>query len=402
MAGAIAAVVAIATVAVTVQFARRAVTPTKRLLEDIRLIAVGDDTVTLSSTADSRLPGRYSLWFGQRTGHAKIGDIIASTASTVTRKLLSVDAGELGEAKRVQLGGWFYRSPAELGLPFRNVYVQTSLGPAPAWVVPAASGRRKWLIAVHGRGVQRAECLRGVEAARRAGYTCLLISWRNDGEAPASSDGLYALGDSEWEDVDAALQYAIAGGAKDVVLMGWSMGGAIALQAVMRSPHASVVRGLVLDSPVVDWSAALSYHADKLGVPGALGMAMLAMISRPWGRLLTGQARSIDLDRLDFVARADELRLPMLLLHSDDDDYIPPAPSRALARARPDIVSYEAFAVARHTKLWNVDSERWNAAITSWLGELERRRAAQAAPKSRRRAETSGRRARSRRLTATG
>ncbi len=45
---------------------------------------------------------------------------------------------------------------------------------------------------------------------------------------------------------------------------------------------------------------------------------------------------------------------------------------RALAAVRPDIVTYEEFAVARHTKLWNYDAPRWTRAITRWLAALPR------------------------------
>jgi uncharacterized protein len=62
--------------------------------------------------------------------------------------------------------------------------------------------------------------------------------------------------------------------------------------------------------------------------------------------------------------------VPILLLHSADDGYVPPEASRALADARPDLVTYDEFTVARHTKLWNYDPERWNADIGSWLSRL--------------------------------
>jgi pimeloyl-ACP methyl ester carboxylesterase len=70
------------------------------------------------------------------------------------------------------------------------------------------------------------------------------------------------------------------------------------------------------------------------------------------------------------VARAAELDVPILVLHSADDGFVPPTASRALATARPDIVSYEEFTVARHTKLWNYDPDRWNNAIAGWLKAL--------------------------------
>jgi pimeloyl-ACP methyl ester carboxylesterase len=93
-------------------------------------------------------------------------------------------------------------------------------------------------------------------------------------------------------------------------------------------------------------------------------------MGRRWGRAVTGLHLPIDFPRLDFVARANDLSLPILILHSDDDGYVPSTPSRALAERRPDIVTLVPFEVARHTKLWNYDPAAWNAAILGWLGTL--------------------------------
>jgi hypothetical protein len=60
----------------------------------------------------------------------------------------------------------------------------------------------------------------------------------------------------------------------------------------------------------------------------------------------------------------------VLLLHSDDDGFVPSTASRALAAARPDIVTFVPFEVARHTKLWNYDRTRWEDAIRNWLDTL--------------------------------
>ena len=69
------------------------------------------------------------------------------------------------------------------------------------------------------------------------------------------------------------------------------------------------------------------------------------------------------------VARAAELDVPILLLHSDDDGFVPSDASHALARRPPDLVTMPAFTGARHTKLWNYDQSRWTDAITDWLRE---------------------------------
>ncbi|CAN5469851.1 alpha/beta fold hydrolase [soil metagenome] len=368
-AGAVAAVATLTVAGVTLLVARTVVTPPKRRPEDTRILSVdgAGDLVTLSSTADSRLPGEYSLFFSGGAGHARVGDIVAETPDTVIRRLLGVDRGDLSGARRGRFSGWFYTGPADLGFEFENVEIDTELGPAPAWLVPAASSTTRWVIGVHGRAVRREETLRAVPVFRAAGYTSLLISYRNDEDAPASLDRRYGLGDTEWHDVESAIRFALDHGATDVVLMGWSMGGATVLQTATRSSLAGVVRGIVLDSPVIDWVTALRFQGELLRLPNPIRSGVIALLGLKWAGRLTGQHVPIDLPRLDFVRRSADLHVPILLMHSDDDGFIPSTASLALAAARPDIVTYERFTGAGHTKLWNFDRKRWSDAIAHWL-----------------------------------
>ncbi len=371
--GSAVAATALAGGVLSVVFARTVVTPPKKREEDLRILRHDDHTITLSPSLDSLTPGLYSMWFAQDAGHARIGEIIAFTSKEVTRQLLGVDRGSLDGAGRARVGGWFFLRPADLGVEWEEVDIETELGPAPAWVIPAAAPSSRWVIGVHGRAVRREEALRAVPVFREAGYTSLLVSYRNDGDAPASSDHRYSLGDTEWRDVEAAVQFAVSRGAQHIVLMGWSMGGATVLQVVTRSPLARYVSGLVLESPVVDWITALHFQGTAHRLPRPVRLGMMRLVSSRWSRVLTGQEHPIDLRRLDLVTRAEELDLPILLLHSDDDGLIPPTASRALAAARPDIVTFEEFDTARHTRLWNYDPDRWNLAISRWLRKLAER-----------------------------
>jgi alpha-beta hydrolase superfamily lysophospholipase len=369
-----AAAVAAATLSVIV--ARTVIIPPSRRTEDVTILKLDPaaGTILLSSNADSRLPGEYSFWFTRDSGHARLGEIIAQDSRTVLRRVIGVDFGDLAAARRGRLSGWFHLSPRDLPFPYRDVVVQTPLGAAPAWLVPAEGGTgARWVINVHGRAVRRSETLRAAAPFRAAGYTSLIASYRNDGDAPRSDDYRYALGDREWQDIEAAMQYAVDHGAEELVLMGWSMGGATVLQALTRSPLGAKVTGVVLESPVVDWIATLDFQAAMRGLPLPVRWGVLQLFRHRWGGLFTGLAEPLDLDRLDFVRRARELDVPILILHSDDDGFVPSTASRALAVARPDIVTYEAFEVARHTKLWNYDRDKWEYAISDWLAGLDTR-----------------------------
>lgn len=368
--GGLAVVGIVAAAAVALIFARTVVTPPTKRAQDVRILGLAEGVITLSATIDSMTPGRYGLWFANDDGHARIGEIVSFTSDTVTRELLGVDFGDLTLARRGRLGSWFYLGPADLGFEHVDLEIPTDLGPAPAWLVPAAAPTERWVIQVHGRAVRRHETLRALPAFHDAGYTSLLISYRNDGDAPRSSDHRYALGDTEWRDVEAAMQYAVDHGATELVLMGWSMGGATVLQAVTRSRLAPLVTGVVLESPVVDWVTALQYQGVINRLPLPVRWGVLQLLTRRWAGILTGQTAPIDLNRLDLVARAEELTKPTLLFHSEDDGYVPVTASTALAIARPDIVTFEHFDTARHVRLWNYDTERWNNAIARWLSAL--------------------------------
>lgn len=186
---------------------------------------------------------------------------------------------------------------------------------------------------------------------------------------PRSRSGTYTLGATEWRDVDAAVGFARRRGAQRIIVMGWSMGGAIALQLSLNSAHRDLIAGLILDSPVVDWRIVLDYQAGLMRLPAPVTRLAIGALGAEWATPITGAGAAIPFGKLDLVARAGELRHPVLILHSDDDGFVPSDASHALHDARPDLVELEVFRVARHTKLWNYDQERWSGRITRWLRE---------------------------------
>jgi dipeptidyl aminopeptidase/acylaminoacyl peptidase len=370
--GGLALVAAAGAGLVMARVALTVITPVRKRPQNQSIRAVDEDagTVTLKQTPDAAVPGRYGLWFDDDTGYAKVGGVIEKSGGDVKRELEDVVFGDIRPTWRARITGYYYLEPAELGLPVRSVTIETELGEAPAWHFPPASGDDgRWVIQVHGWGATRQEGLRSVTTFRDQGYTSLLVSYRNDGDAPESADRRYGLGGTEWHDVDAAIRYAADNGARSIVLMGWSMGGAVVLQTVTRSPSSHLVRGIILDSPVIDWIDTLEYQARLLRLPDPITQGALRLIESTWSGPITGLGAPIDLASMNFVARASELDRPTLILHSDDDGFVPSTASRALAEARSDIVTLVPFATALHTKLWNYDQERWSTSIAEWLGE---------------------------------
>lgn len=349
--------------------ARRALTPDRRRPDDTHLLTVDDGTVVLGVTPETVVPGRYGLWLDNESGHVRLGDVVDldERAGRVRRRVLGTDFGHLAPG----YGRWnqyYFSGPPDRSLGLRTEYVDvdTELGTMPAWVVPAPAQSDRWAVLVHGRGARRHECLRAVRPLHDNGINVIIPSYRNDLGARRGPDGRYNLGLSEWRDIEDAGLYAVRRGARELTLAGWSMGGAIVLQTLARSTLADQVARVVLDAPVIDWADVLAHHAELNGVPHAIGELSRALMGRRAARRLVGVHDPLDVAQTNWVARASELRHPVLLIHSVDDEFVPVGPSLELARARPDLVTMEAWDTARHTKEWNTDPQRWERSVAEF------------------------------------
>lgn len=373
MVGAGSVVVVTATSALAGYFARKVVTPEKTRVDDVSILAVIPHGpalhVVLEATADTIIEGTYAIYFNGGSAHAVIGQIISHVPreGSVTREVLEVYGGEIRTATQGWWSGIVYAHPDEMGLESEDVTLSLPDGPAPAWLIRAPAAIDTWAIMVHGRGSTRAEGLRAVPAAHRLGMNALLISYRNDGEAPPAADGRYGLGITEWKDVEAAIDFAVSRGAKNVVLFGFSMGGAICLQSADIARNRKHVLAMVLDAPVINWVNVLAHQAAMNRIPDYVGRYGQFMLSHQLGRRITGLAAPVNLKTMDWVSRAIELRTPTLILHSIDDDFVPYEPTAELAKRNPEMITFEPFSKARHTKEWNVDPDRWESVVQSWL-----------------------------------
>ncbi|ALV45408.1 lipase [Arthrobacter alpinus] len=371
--GAGAVAVVTATSGLAAYFARRVVTPDKHRPDDLAILAVIADgprlQVVLEATPDTIIEGNYGLFFSGSQGHAIIGPIISYVPreGSITREVITVHSGDLRTATAGWWSGNLYSHPEQMGLESEDVTLNLPDGPAPAWLVPAPNPGHTWAIMVHGRGATRIEGLRAVPTAHRLGMNALLISYRNDGDAPKASDGRYGLGVTEWADVEVAIDFAISRGAKDVVLFGNSMGGAISLQTADVARNRKHVLAMVLDGPVINWIDVLAHQAQLNKIPNYIGRYAQLMLTHPLGRRITGLAAPVNFKSLDWVSRAVELRTPSLILHSIDDDFVPYGPTAELAKRNPEMVTFEPFSKARHTKEWNVEPSRWENAVETWL-----------------------------------
>lgn len=304
---------------------------------------------------DWRLPGTFGITSSNAAGI--VGDIVSQDNDMIVRTLVTPDAGfASGDAVGLDPRVWTSDPRTAHGIDFEEVRFSSEVGPLGAWLIPGTSST--WAIFVHGYGVGREEGLRFLPALTDRDVPVLMIQYRNDAGAPASASGRHAYGASEWRDVEAAVSYAHASGAGDVVLFGSSMGGAIVMRFLLDSQMSESVAGAILDSPALDLGDITTYGAERIGLWN--GITRL-------GKVAAAFRFGLDWRALDYVARADELDVPILLIHGTADRTVHVRTSDALAAARPDLVTYLRPDGVEHVRAWNADAESYDAAIRAFM-----------------------------------
>lgn len=323
--------------------------------------------IVLDRTHLTAAEGVYNLWFENGAWAQLSAGVLGRGPTLIARRVTSTASGlTFRGGDHVSWSGIYYATPQDANLDARDITIDTPVGPAPAWRIDSDSDTSTWAIHIHGLGSVRAGTLRGALAATDCGYTSLVISYRADGEGPAVGNGRSTLGLTEADDAAAAIEYAMRHGARQVVLFGWSMGAAIALQLVQHPSYRHSIVGLVLDSPVLDWTEVIKANCIRSGLPAAAGSLAIPWLTlRPLARMV-GLPERIPLRSFDWTVRAEELTAPTLILHGTNDDSVPIQLSQALRDSRPGLVTLEVFE-AGHTLSWNSDPDRWQSAVIAWL-----------------------------------
>ena len=333
---------------------------------DLRVVSIEGGRITLeaeAATASKEHWGEPGVWGLQSAGtYNQVGRIIEAGDSSVVRELIAL--GPLpreGEPVRIDRDAFPGDPWRAHGIEFWEVGVPAALGTFLAWLTFGESDT--WAILVHGKGAERTECLRILPLFDERGHSTLTITYRNDEGVPASPSGYYQFGADEWEDLEAAAEYALAAGASELILVGYSMGGAIVLSFLHHSAVADRVSAVVLDSPAIDFEALIDHGATRQ-IPG--GEALRGALT-DLAMYIAAQRFGIDYRTMDHLEGVAALSVPVLLFHGREDARVPVWLSDRLAEARPDLVRYEVFDGAIHVGAWNQDRERYERAVRGFL-----------------------------------
>ena len=248
------------------------------------------------------------------------------------------------------------------GAQLQDVTIPCAGGGCPAWYLPGTG--RTWAILVHGKGASRTEPLRALGAAVKVGMPSLVISYRNDAGAPADPSGYYRYGSTEWPDLDNAVRYAQQRGARQVVLFGFSMGGAVVASFLQHSSRSTAVTGVVLDAPMLSFRRTVDFAAAQRTLP-LLGTAIPPALT--WtAQTIAGWRYGIGWDDIDYLD-GHWLRVPALVFHGTDDLTVPIATSDELRQARPQLVELVRVDGAAHVESWNLDPTSYTATLVAFL-----------------------------------
>jgi fermentation-respiration switch protein FrsA (DUF1100 family) len=219
-------------------------------------------------------------------------------------------------------------TPTDVGLDYREVGIQSADGLELAgWWVPGNDPSRA-VVLVSGIGGDKSDkhLLKTASVYAGAGYAVLMIDLRGQG---GSEGERVTMGYEEVRDVRGALSWLDERGLApgEIVLHGFSMGGATVLRAAPESGVAAVVE----DSAYSDLPLILRERLPEVSglpsffTPGVLLMAKLFFGIDSWAVRPREDAR-----------RLCEKGIPLLIIHSTDDATTPFEHARRIKAACPE------------------------------------------------------------------
>jgi uncharacterized protein len=219
-------------------------------------------------------------------------------------------------------------TPADVELAYREVGIQSTDGLELAgWWVPGNDPSRA-VVLVPGIVIDKVgrHVLETASVYAEAGYGVLIIDLRAQGRSEGER---VTMGYEEVRDVRGALSWLNERGFSrdEVVLHGFSMGGATALRAAPQSGVAAVVE----ESAYADLPLILRQQLPKVSglpsffIPGIFLMGKLFLGIDPWAVRPEEDAR-----------RLCEEGVPLLIIHSTDDETTPFEHARRIKAACPE------------------------------------------------------------------
>ncbi|MBR5746777.1 MAG: alpha/beta hydrolase [Clostridia bacterium] len=214
------------------------------------------------------------------------------------------------------------------------------------------------MIQCHGyRGTALRDFCGGNKLARESGYNTLVIDQRAHGESEGKT---ITFGVKEKCDVRDWAYYVSRrfGSETDIILAGISMGAATVLMASELDLPEQVC-AVIADCPYSDQVEIIKKVGAERGFPAEPAIMLNKLAAKVWGGF-TLEGRTA----LDAVAHT---KIPVLLLHGDDDRFVPCDMSRALDSACASEHELHVFPGAGHGLCYMSDTPRYCEIVNSFL-----------------------------------
>ena len=192
---------------------------------------------------------------------------------------------------------------------------------------------------------------------RKAGLNILLIEER----AQHRSEGrAVTFGILERFDVKSWCEYLTDRfGRVPIILMGVSMGASTVLMASeLELPEN--VKGVIADCPYSSPIKILLKVGDDQKMPRCIMKPLAHLSARIFGRFDIEEATPID--------AVQNTKLPVMLIHGTDDDFVPCEMSKDMKKVNPDI-RLELFPGAHHVMSAIIDSDRYERILNEFISD---------------------------------
>ncbi|MGD0707404.1 MAG: alpha/beta fold hydrolase [Anaerolineaceae bacterium] len=215
-----------------------------------------------------------------------------------------------------------HSSPAEFGLRYKDIPLLTSDGiQLRGWWIPA-EGSTCTIIFLHGYAGSCDPDLKYVPFFHEKGFNVVMFDFRAHGR----SDGAFtSMGYLEKQDCLAAVDFALSKGSHSIGMLGFSMGGRVAL---LTAPEAPAVQAVISDGGPARITTVIVAELTRKGVPHALA-AVLAFMTELGMSIRCG----VNLFDQEPYAQCRHLApLPVLFIHGDHDPNTRPAELERMVR----------------------------------------------------------------------
>ncbi len=216
-------------------------------------------------------------------------------------------------------------------------------------------------ILMHGyRGTPSRDFSGGAQSYLAAGFNLLLIEER----AHCTSEGhVITFGVKERKDCLTWIDYARDrfGERVRIVLCGISMGASTVLMASGMNPPENV-KGIIADAPFTNPKEIIVKVCRDMKLPPRVIWPLLRLGARLFGRF--------DLNGADAAEAVRHSKVPILLIHGEDDRFVPCEMGRRIAAANPAMIELHTFPDAGHGLSFLIDRPRYERITRAFFARI--------------------------------